>query len=403
MGIKQQIISITEQSGVIGRLLKYGIKLYGQSWRYFYCLGLKHKSLEKNKIVFMSHKGKQYSCNPQYICEYLMENYPGKFNIVWAFKEPKEYEYLRKKGITIVKYESVKHLKEMMTAKVIITNVDTFIYLPHRKGQMVLDTWHGGGAYKTCGFMNPQNLDKLRKRVRFERLYSRINLYLSSSKMFSEQTIRQSRHFKGKILEIGMPRNDILVNQNRPELVDKVKDYFNLSHDIKLVLYAPTFRSEKENENFPKPDFTEVQQALTEKFGGKWCTLFRQHHFYDSENTKVISATNYPDMQELLYASDVLITDYSSCIWDFSLMYKPVFLYCPDLKRYTDERSFYMPIEKWPFILCEGQKALINNIRKFDDIDYRDKIEEHHRILGSCEAGKATQIICERIYKKCFE
>lgn len=401
MGIKQQIISSSAKQHIMGRLLKYGIKVYGQFWRYAFCLGLKHKPMETNKIVFMSHKGKQYSCNPQYICEYLMEKYPGQFQMVWALKEPEKYEFLKEKGIRVVSYESVAHLQEMMTAKIIITNVDAFIYLPRRKGQVVLDTWHGGGAYKTCGFMNPQNLDKIRKRLRFERLYSRINLYLSSSKLFSEQTIRQSRHFKGEILETGMPRNDSLVNQNQPDLTAKVKEYFHLEKDTKLVLYAPTFRSEKENDDFPKPDFAKVEEALVERFGGKWCTLFRQHHFYDNENATVISATSYPDMQELLYAADVLITDYSSSIWDFSLMFKPVFLYCPDLKRYTDERSFYMPIEKWPFVLCKNQSELVINIQQFDDIDYRKKVEEHHRVLGSYERGTATQMVCERICKEC--
>lgn len=402
MGIKQRMIAMTKHKNILGRFMRYGIKLYGLVWRYIYCISLNHKPLKNNKIVFMSHKGKQYSCNPQYICEYLIRKHPGKFDMVWALKHPEEFGYLKEKGIRMVKYESASHLNEMMTAKVIITNVDTFIYLPKKKRQVVLDTWHGGGSYKTCGFMNPQNLRKVRQKIRFERLYSRINLYLSSSKLFSEQTIRQSRHFKGEILNIGMPRNDILVNQNEPQINNKVREYFGLNDKVKLVLYAPTFRSEKENETFVKPNFALVENALKERFGGEWCTLFRQHHFYSDENVNVLSATDYPDMQELLYAVDILITDYSSSIWDFSLMVKPVFLYCPDLKKYSDVRSFYMPIEEWPFILCKNNNELVDNIRNFNYEEYRVDVEEHHRILGSYEQGSATQNICDRIYNECF-
>lgn len=402
MGIKQRIIIMTNKQNILAQLLKYVIKIYGQIWRYLYCLSFNNNSLDNNKIVFMSHKGKQYSCNPQYICEYLMKKYPGKFQMVWAFKEPEKFEYLKQKGIHVVRFESKNHINEMMTAKVIITNVDTFVYLPKKRGQIVLNTWHGGGAYKTCGFMNPQNLRKRRQKMRFKRLYSRINLYLSSSKLFSEQTIRDSRHFYGEILDIGMPRNDILINQNKPQINTKVREYFGLNETVKLVLYAPTFRSEKENEEFPEPDFGMIEKALKQRFNGEWCTLFRQHHFYSSENAKVVSATDYPDMQELLYAADVLITDYSSSIWDFSLMFKPVFLYCPDLIKYQDERSFYMPIEEWPFILCKNNQELESNILNFDNDDYRKNVEKHHQVLGSYESGKATKIICERIYNECF-
>mgnify|MGYP002509617466 CR=1 FL=1 len=385
---------------LVGRILRYAGKIYGITWRYFFCISQLRKPLNKKRIVFFSHKGKQYSCNPMYICEYLLEKYPGEFQMVWAFKEPEKFSYLKDKGIEVVKFESVAHMRAMVTAKVIVTNVDTFVYLPKRKGQIVLDTWHGGGAYKTCGFMNPQNLNRIRKKLHFKRLYSRITLYLSSSKMFSQQTIRQSRIFEGEILEYGMPRNDILVRGDREDIKKKVRNYFGLAEDVKIVLYAPTFRSEKENENYPKPDFYKVESALSRRFGGKWCTLFRQHHFYEEEQGG-LSASGYQDMQELLYTADVLITDYSSSIWDFSLMFKPVFLYCPDLQHYKDERNFYIPIEKWPFILCESQQELVANIECFDKESYDADIREHHKILGNCETGFATQKICDKIYKEC--
>lgn len=382
------------------RCIRYAGKVGGIAWRYVYCLTQMRHPLKKNKIVFFSHKGKQYSCNPMYICEYLLANEPGTFDLVWAFVHPEEHEDLKEKGIKVVKYQSLEHIREMMQAKVIITNVDAFVYLPKRKGQIVLDTWHGGGAYKTCGFCNPQNLNRIRKKIHFKRLYSRITLYLSSSRMFSKQTIRESRGFTGEIMEYGMPRNDILVNQNRPDIEEKVRNYFHLDKETKIALYAPTFRSEKENDNYPKPDFKELEQALSKRFGGRWCTLYRQHHFYD-EKTDGLSATDYQDMQELLYTADVLITDYSSSIWDFSLMFKPVFLYCPDLAHYKSERNFYMPIEQWPFVLCENQQEMVEKILSFDEDAYKERVREHHRILGNCESGMATEKICNRIISEC--
>lgn len=377
------------------------IKYFKVSWRYLYCLKNKPKELQNNKILFISHKGKQYSCNPMYISEYLQKEYPGKFKIIWAFNKPRDFAYLKKRGITLVKYEKKAYLKHLVSAKTVVTNVDTHIYMPENKDQLVIDTWHGGGAYKTCGFANPQNLETWSKRAWFKRLYSRISLYCSSSKMFTEQTIRFSRLFNGEVLEIGMPRNDILVNRDKPEIEQKVRDWFKLDSETHIVLYAPTYRSAAEQSEIEELQVERMIESLENRFGGNWCCLFRAHHLSKMQSD-VLSATEYPDMQELLYAADVLVSDYSSSIWDFSLTEKPTFLYCPDLEKYTSSRSFYMPIDQWPFILTQNNQELSQRILEFDHATYQKAVRKHHDELGNCESGHATEIIGERIYREAF-
>lgn len=407
--LKSWLKKKAKKKSLSGRILKRLIHDYRVSWRFFYCLAMRRKGIQNNKIVFISHRGKQYSCNPMYISKYLMENYPEKFEIVWAFNKPEQFKGLKKEGIKVVKKESKKHLKHLMTAKVIVTNVDFFTYLPKVRGQIALDTWHGGGSYKTCGFANAQNLKTLRQKNHFKRLYSRVNLYCSSSKAFTQQTIRESRLFCGEVLEVGMPRNDILVTRNQPEIEAKVRECFALDSETRILLYAPTYRSEAESIDFEELNITAVLCALEQRFGGTWCCLYRAHHLSGSlqiidetDERKVVSAVDYPDMQELLYAADVLISDYSSCIWDFSLQYKPVFLYCPDLEKYTDSRDFYTPIENWHFILTRSQEELERCICDFDQEEYVRGIKLHHEELGSCESGQATRAICERIFEACF-
>lgn len=408
--LKRFLKKKAKQPSAGGRFVKRCIAVYRRGWRYIYCLIVRGRGIQPNKIVFISHRGKQYSCNPMYLSEYLTEHYPGQFEIIWAFNNPKKFKYLKEKGITVVKKESKQHLRHLMTAKVIVTNVDFFIYLPKVKGQIALDTWHGGGSYKTCGFANAQNLTTARQRNYFKRLYSKVNLYCSSSKMFTQQTIRESRLFQGEVLEVGMPRNDILVTRDRPGIEEKVRAYFGLDDETKIVLYAPTYRSAAESAEMQQLDIDGMERALTDRFGGKWCCLYRAHHlasgetqqYEETDGTMILPAVDYPDMQELLYAADVLVSDYSSCIWDFSLQYKPVLLYCPDLDKYTDSRNFYLPIENWHFILTRNQEELENCIRGFDEATYRAGIEAHHRELGSCETGHATELVCERIYAACY-
>lgn len=109
----------------------------------------------------------------------------------------------------------------------------------------------------------------------------------------------------------------------------------------------------------------------------------------------------YPDMQELLCATDILITDYSSCMWDFSLMYKPCFIYANDLEEYKIERNFHTPIKEWPFPLSINNDELIKNINDFDNNKYIKKVKEHHEKLGSYENGQASKKMCILINSIC--
>lgn len=99
-------------------------------------------------------------------------------------------------------------------------------------------------------------------------------------------------------------------------------------------------------------------------------------------------------MQELLYVSDVLITDYSSSIWDFSFTNRPCFLYATDLSTYDLTQGFYTNIYDWPFPLAQNNEELIQNITQFDNAVYLDAINKHHEEFGSFETGTA----CQQVY-----
>jgi len=406
MKLKNRIKNLSKMDNFFGKCVKAMIFYYRIGWRYIYCQRQLKHAINNKKISFISHNGKQYSCNPKYIFEYLVENYPGQFEYVWAFNKPNDFKYLQElfpnENITLVSRESKQHLQELVTSRVMVTNVDMYSYLPVRDGQLVLDTWHGGGSYKTCGFANEQNLKRWTKRKHFKTLYSKINLYCSSSKAFSEETIKKSRLYDGEILEVGMPRNDMLVKNDWPNAVNKVRSFFKIVNNEKIVLYAPTYRSKAEISEMEPLSPDDIKHVLTRRFGGEWIVLFRQHHLGKLDSNGVVDATCYPDMQELLYAADVLISDYSSCIWDFSLMHKPIFLYCPDLDKYTLSRDFYTPITEWPYILCRSNQSMLENIINFNQEEYLKAIEKHHCILGNCESGEATKIVCEKIVSSCL-
>lgn len=350
----------------------------------------------KKRIVFFSYFGTQYSCNPKYISEYMQERHPD-FEIIWAFKSPQNFSYLHDKGIKTVKYLHPYFLHVCLTSKFIVTNSEIPAWFPIMKRQVYINTWHGGGAYKRVGAAYQKETPG--KQIRAEIAREVPCTYVSSSNAFTELTIHQSFHHDGTILSCGMPRNDMLFNNDHPELHDKIRAYYHLPSEAKILLYAPTYRESKAASDYLF-DCKAIQSALSEKFGGNWFILFRTHYFVMNQLNNAanyIDASNYPDMQELLYAADVLITDYSSSMWDFSLTRRPCFLYATDLNYYDLDRGFYSDIHTWPYPLAESNSALIKNIKQFNNDQYQKNIQKHWDALGSYESGHACETVANYI------
>jgi CDP-glycerol glycerophosphotransferase len=354
--------------------------------------------VKKNRVLFTSYLDKQYSCNPKYISEELMKMYPGRIEVGWAFRHPEEFSYLSEKGIRVLGTKTLKFIVFAMTARVICTNTYYKPSLPRRKKQFFLYTWHGGGAYKRVGDAQDMSLaERLSLRMR----EGRADLYLSSSRAFTRLTLRQSFGYRGEVMEKGMPRNDLLLSELDAEKTALIRRKIGLKDGERLCLYAPTYRKDTRVHKL-SPDYEKTLSALEQRFSGTWVMGYRGHHVtqykdHTDVNRGALDLTQYPDMQEILYAADALITDYSSSIWDMGLTGKPVFLYAPDLNSYRSERDFYTDIHTWPFPLAENMEQLEESIRSFHEDRYADAVRKHFRELGSCESGKASFFAARRI------
>ena len=349
--------------------------------------------IKPNRIIFISYSGKQYSCNPKYIFENLLKN-KVELEYVWTFCNPNDFSFMDKR-VKKVRYKSLSYLYYTLTARIVVENAEGWSILPKRKGQIVINTWHGGGAYKGVG-LNRRDTSKAEDRNMLEK-HQRVSLYLSSSRAFTEMTRRKSFGYSGEVLECGMPRNDILIHSDSNDK-ERIKRKLKLCEDERYILYAPTFRNVLGYE--ANVDFEGVVRALEQRFSGKWRVLYR-HHYYVSDNysnNKLIDVSTVPDMQELLLVADALLTDYSSSIWDFSFTGRPGFLFVPDLQDYLkEERSFYTPIESWPYEYACTNHDLFELIKSYDELAAKRRIQSHHIMLESFESGIATNIVCEYI------
>ncbi len=367
--------------------------------------------IKQNRVAMISHGGTQYSCNPKYISLYLQKKQPKMFDIIFALRASKKWNSCDEH---IVKMPSLSFFYYFCTAKVIISNGGMPTYLPKRKNQYVINTWHGGGAYKT-NKVNIEEKDVTKPRTRMD-LYKAhcTDLVLSSSDWFTKHAIPELvLRYTGEVMPCGMPRNDIIYRGEHKPIRDKVSKYLGIDADREIILYAPTYRGsidsmqvQSEKKFTMDLNVEQLLHAVQNRFKNRPVLLIRAHHAMNmAEHLKsadIIDVSDYPDTQELLCSTDILISDYSSTIWDFSLTKKPCFLYCPDLDYYLNEdRGVYTPIETWPGILCHTNEELEQAILNFDEAEYVKKVEKHHRDLGSYETGTACEQVCKRIAEVC--
>lgn len=354
--------------------------------------------IKNNRVLFYSFNGKQYSCNPKQISEYLLRT-DENVEVIWAFKEPDKFRSILDKRIIITKYRTLLYYYYAKTARVIVQNVQGYGEISRRKGQDVIQTWHASNGYKQQGRFQgiKRNLENL-----YHKDYSYV---LSGAESMTARRVRGTMSFDGIVIP-GTPRMDLIINQNRDSIKDKVYDYFKISKEKKIILYAPTWRQNRNDNNYGL-EYQSVYEEVKKKFGGEWVILVRLHpNVYTSPELEfpfTVNATKYPDMQDLIYSVDILISDYSSCIWDFSFTYRPCFLFCEDIQKYGQDRDFDIPIKQWHFPLAKTNAELAECIRNFDAEDFRKSMELHHKEMGNLEDGHATERVCELITKLCEE
>lgn len=365
--------------------------------RVLYLFPVNHK-----KIFFSSYEGKQFSCNPKYIFLRLKDLKKSELIYVYEYNGKALPTELQRK-VKIVRHNSFQYILEIMTSKVIITNSGLTPKIPLRRSQILINTWHGGGAYKKSG----RDLDREMNgsgKYYLELSERQTNYFLSNSQKFT-QIIHSAVGIElTKMINSGSPRNDWFFAAENENRIDSntFKSALNIRSDVNLVLYAPTYRGKVgnvEKDPYEALDISSLLNILHAKFGGVWMALYRGHYFnpVSKHDNNSIDVSDYPDMQKLLSIIDVLITDYSSSIWDFSFTDKPAFLFTPDLESYIHDRDFYVPIEEWPYNYARNNQELWEIIRKYDPILQKHKNKKHHEAFHSYETGKATETVVDLI------
>ena len=356
--------------------------------------GYKKLPLQKNKIILSSYDGMGYRGNCKYIVESLLQN-NRPLEIIWLVFDNTVNDLPDK--ITKVMINSPQFYKEILTAKVYITNTEHFLYEHKREGQFFINTWHGYGPFKKVKGDNSIRKEHLIKSN------GASDLFITASSFYTG-IYRRSFYYQGKVLECGAPRNDVFFHAN--DFSERIRKIYHIPQEKGIVLYAPTYRSAT-GDVLEKYDlkWEDILESLKERFGKDYVIVYRLHYYLHNLVSEqglyedAVDATFYPDVQELLVAADIVITDYSSLMWDFSLQRRPVFLYQNDEEEYTNDRGFYAPVSQWPYPKAHSQEELAEQIRLFDEDKYIAELNAFLKKYGSCDDGHAS----ERVVKKVLE
>lgn len=351
--------------------------------------------LQENKIILSSYDGMGYRCNCKYIAERLLQE-KAPVELVWLVSDDSICDL--PDGIRKVVINSPQFYKEVLTAKVYITNTVHLLYEHKREGQFFINTWHGYGPFKLAeGDVNKDAAS----RERYARSNGASDLFITASSFYTS-IYRRSFYYQGEVLECGAPRNDVFFQPN--DLSEKIRKKYQIPQEKGIVLYAPTFRS-MTGDTFEKYnlDWKHILSSLKERFGKEYVVVYKLHHYMQRLVSErglyegAVEATFYPDIQELLAAADIVITDYSSLMWDFSLQRRPVFLYQNDEDEYTNDRGFYAPVSEWPYPKAHSQEELSEQILHFDEDKYITELNAFLEKYGSCDDGHASERVVKRI------
>ncbi|WP_026415477.1 bifunctional glycosyltransferase/CDP-glycerol:glycerophosphate glycerophosphotransferase [Actinomadura oligospora] len=301
----------------------------------------------RDLAVFDSYEGVQYSCSPRAVFEELRRRRPD-VECVWVTRDG---QFDVPDGARAVLMGSREHYEVMARARWIVGNYGQLPWFVKRAGQTYLQTWHGtplkrlAHDLRDMPYKRTETLDWMAREVpRWD--------VLISPNPFTTSIMRRAFRYDGEILETGYPRNDLLSSPDGDAIAARVRERLGIPEGKRVVLYAPTWRDDHHLAPGRRAFSLELDLArLRERLGDDHVLLVRAHYLitdrtWSDSDGFVIDVSRYGEIAELYLAADVLVTDYSSAMFDFAVTGRPIVFYAYDLEAYRDTvRGFYLDFE----------------------------------------------------------
>lgn len=349
--------------------------------------------IDNKLVLFNSFGGNKFDDSPKAIYDYMKSSKKYKqYTLIWALNDP---TIVTEKNVNTVKNNTLKFFITALKAKYWITNSSMERGLKFKKKQTIyIDTWHGT-AIKHIG--KDENNSNIIFRV------SESDYMFSQSEYDRKIFSKCFEYPKEKILLTGLPRNDELCNVNKEE-IEKIKKKLGLPMDKKIILYAPTYREYNRDSNGCVLAPPVNLKKWKEKLENKYILLFRAHYEVKkimgiTEDEFIKDYSNYKCLNDLLKISDILISDYSSIMIDYSILERPILNYIYDYEEYSQKRGLYFDIrEKLPDNCIQNEDELLERIKNIDyKLEQRKTKKFKNEFVEVC--GNASKYI-ENIIKE---
>jgi len=359
----------------------------------------------RDLAVFESYGGLQYSCNPRAIYAELRRRAPG-VECAWVTKDG-QFTLPDDDSVRLVA-GSRAHYQAVAEARYLVSNDLFHTWLRKREGQFYLQTWHGTPLKRIGLDIAPPRLPNLVAYL--ERQHEDTPKWdlLLSPNGFSTPIFRSAFAFDGEIAETGYPRNDILRQPDNERRASEVRRRLGISTAQRVVLYAPTWRDDAFQQGGRyRFELRLDLDAAAKALGGDHVMLLRTHFNVrdplsdGNSGHGLIDVTRYPDIADLYLISDVLITDYSSVMFDFANTGRPMLFFTYDLERYRDKlRGFYFDFEAdAPGPLLRTATDVIGALRDIDQVarSHRDAYGRFASRFCALDDGHAAARAVDRL------
>jgi len=362
----------------------------------------RQQPIQENKVIIIEPRYDFLSNNFQLLYKDLTENYNFDIHI----------HYLRESFVPREEFKDNCRtmLKDMATAKYVFMNEATRVTscLDLRPETIITQLWHGCGAFKKFGLSTADLIfgasRKSMERHPFNRNYTNVTVS-SPEVIWAYEEAMGLENQKGIVKATGLSRTDIFFHEEeRIKARTKLEQLMPCAKGKKVILFAPTFRGRVATAT--TPDNLSVEQ-FAKALGSEYVLLFK-HHPVVKERPTISAAldgsfamdmSNHMSIEDLLFVSDICISDYSSLIFEYSLFERPMLFFAYDLDEYFDWRGFYYDYDELtPGPICKTNDEMIDYIKNIDTrFDKQQVIDFKNKFMSSCD-GNATKRITDLVF-----
>ena len=349
--------------------------------------------VDEHQMLFFSMSGRSFGDSTRVLYDsIIMDPFFKNYKLIWAFEEPEEFS---KYGLNTVKLNSFSYFTTALKSKFWITNTSMERGLSFKpKKAILLNTWHGvplkviGNGYKNRNDYDFSDVDFMCYSGSYEeKIYTKgFNVQLNN------------------LVMCGLPRNDILYRADEG-LRKELKEKYHIPEGKTVILYAPTFRDVGKNSVDAALEIPIDFKKWEKRLGDKYIVLCRMH-YHTTEllgveyNDFVVDCTGVENISDLYIISDILISDYSSSMIDYSILERPIISYAYDKEEYAKNEGFFVPLdEALPGMVYEDEDQMIDHIINMD-INEETKKSRNVKNKYIQAKGNATRVCIEYIRSK---